>query len=121
MLRDADDARSDGSGHDPVRVGVLVNGAFYRDPVTLAKAAATVDQISGGRLEFSLGGAWACQEFKAYGLPFRPLQERYDRLDEALQIIKALWSSPGRPSRDVITGSRMHPASRNPGSSRTRR
>lgn len=77
-----------------VRVGVLVNGVLYRDPVTLAKAAATVDQISGGRLEFSLGGAWARREFKAYGLPFRPLQERYDRLDEALQIIKALWSEP---------------------------
>jgi alkanesulfonate monooxygenase SsuD/methylene tetrahydromethanopterin reductase-like flavin-dependent oxidoreductase (luciferase family) len=74
------------------RVGVLVNGVLYRDPVTLAKAAATVDQISGGRLEFSLGGAWARREFKAYGLPFRPLEERYERLDEALQIIKSLWS-----------------------------
>ena len=42
-----------------VRIGVLVNGVLYRDPATLAKAAATVDQITGGRLEFSLGGAWA--------------------------------------------------------------
>jgi F420-dependent oxidoreductase-like protein len=77
-----------------VRVGVLVNGVLYRDPVTLAKAAATVDQISGGRLEFSLGGAWARKEFKAYGLPFPPLEERYDRLDEALEIVKSLWSLP---------------------------
>ncbi|MGP8205513.1 MAG: LLM class flavin-dependent oxidoreductase [Acidimicrobiales bacterium] len=77
-----------------VRVGVLVNGVLYRDPVTLAKAAATVDNISGGRLEFSLGGAWARREFKAYGLPFRSLEERYERLDEALAIIKSLWSLP---------------------------
>ena len=75
-----------------VRIGVLVNGVLYRDPATLAKSAALVDHISGGRLEFSLGAAWAEREFRAYGLPFPSLTERYERLDEALQIVKSLWS-----------------------------
>ena len=74
-----------------VRIGVLVNGVLYRDPATLAKSAALVDHISGGRLEFSLGAAWAEREFRAYGLPFPSLAERYDRLEEALQIVTSLW------------------------------
>jgi alkanesulfonate monooxygenase SsuD/methylene tetrahydromethanopterin reductase-like flavin-dependent oxidoreductase (luciferase family) len=74
------------------RIGVLVTGVLYRDPATLAKACAQVDQMSGGRLEFSLGAAWAEREFHAYGLDFPPLAERYARLGEAIQIIKSLWS-----------------------------
>ncbi|WP_167587481.1 TIGR03560 family F420-dependent LLM class oxidoreductase [Kineococcus rubinsiae] len=77
-----------------VRIGVLVAGVLYRDPATLAKSAALVDHISGGRLEFSLGAAWAEREFDAYGLPFPPLAERYERLEEALQIVGQLWSRP---------------------------
>ena len=61
-------------------------------PATLAKAAAQVDHMSGGRLDFSLGAAWAEREFRAYGLAFPPLSERYQRLEEALQIVKLLWS-----------------------------
>jgi F420-dependent oxidoreductase-like protein len=79
---------------EKVRIGVLVNGVLYRDPGTLAKAAALVDNISGGRLEFSLGAAWAEREFRAYGLDFPPLAERYERLDEVLQIVRSLWSEP---------------------------
>jgi F420-dependent oxidoreductase-like protein len=75
-----------------VRIGALVNGVLYRDPATLAKSAALVDQISGGRLEFSLGAAWAEREFQAYGLPYPAIAERYGRLDEALQIVRSLWS-----------------------------
>lgn len=75
-----------------IRIGTLVNGVLYRDPATLAKAGALVDQISGGRLEFTLGAAWAEREFVAYGLPYPALPERYARLDEALQIVKALWT-----------------------------
>lgn len=75
-----------------VRFGVLVSGVLYRDPATLAKSAALADQISGGRLEFSLGAAWAEREFAAYGLPYPGLAERYARLDEALQIVKLLWT-----------------------------
>ena len=76
------------------RFGALVNGVLYRDPATLAKAAAQVDEISGGRLDFSLGAAWAEREFKAYGLNFPSLEERHARLDEALEIVKLLWSQP---------------------------
>jgi F420-dependent oxidoreductase-like protein len=74
------------------RIGVLVNGVLYRDPATLAKSAALVDEISGGRLEFSLGAAWAEREFRAYGIDYPALSERYARLDEALQIVKSLWT-----------------------------
>ncbi|HXR23342.1 MAG TPA: LLM class flavin-dependent oxidoreductase [Acidimicrobiales bacterium] len=74
------------------RIGVLVNGVLYRPPAVLAKAAAQVDEMSGGRLDFSLGAAWAEREFKAYGLDFPPLAERYARLDEALRLVKLLWA-----------------------------
>jgi F420-dependent oxidoreductase-like protein len=76
------------------RFGVLIAGVLYRDPATLAKSAAQVDQMSGGRLEFTLGAAWAEREFRAYGLPFPSLAERYERTDEALQVVKALWTQP---------------------------
>ena len=76
------------------RIGVLIAGVAYRDPVTLAKSAAQVDQMSGGRLEFSLGAAWAKREFEVYGLPFPPLAQRYERLDEALDLVKLLWTEP---------------------------
>jgi alkanesulfonate monooxygenase SsuD/methylene tetrahydromethanopterin reductase-like flavin-dependent oxidoreductase (luciferase family) len=74
------------------RIGVMVNGVLYRHPAVLAKAAAQVDEMSGGRLDFSLGAAWAEREFRAYGLGFPPLAERYARLDEALQLVKLLWA-----------------------------
>jgi len=75
-----------------IRLGSLVNGVLYRDPATLAKSAATIDQISHGRLEFALGASWAEREFHAYGLPFPPVKERMGRLEEALQVVEALWS-----------------------------
>jgi alkanesulfonate monooxygenase SsuD/methylene tetrahydromethanopterin reductase-like flavin-dependent oxidoreductase (luciferase family) len=75
-----------------IRIGVLVNGVMYRGPAVLAKAAAQVDEMSDGRLEFTLGAAWAEREFTAYGMDFPPLPERYRRLDEALEVVKLLWS-----------------------------
>ncbi len=77
-----------------VRLGALVNGVLYRDPATLVKSAVTVDHISGGRLEFALGAAWAEREFHAYGLPYPPVGERMARLEEALEIVRALWTQP---------------------------
>jgi alkanesulfonate monooxygenase SsuD/methylene tetrahydromethanopterin reductase-like flavin-dependent oxidoreductase (luciferase family) len=77
-----------------VRIGSLCEGVMYRDPATLAKAAAMVDQISDGRLEFTLGPAWAEREFRTYGLHFAAPGERLRRLDEALTIIKSLWTEP---------------------------
>jgi F420-dependent oxidoreductase-like protein len=77
-----------------IRIGALVNGVMYRDPATLAKAAVTVDHMSGGRLEFALGAAWAEREFRAYGLPYPPVGERMSRLEEALDIVTSLWTEP---------------------------
>ncbi|MGC8626293.1 MAG: TIGR03560 family F420-dependent LLM class oxidoreductase [Acidimicrobiales bacterium] len=73
------------------RIGALVNGVLYRHPVVLAKAVAQVDEMSEGRVELTLGAAWAEREFRAFGLGFPSLQERYERLDEALQVVKLLW------------------------------
>jgi len=77
-----------------IGVGSLVNGVLYRDPGTLAKSAATLDQISSGRLQFALGAAWAEREFHAFGLPFPPLAERLARLEEALSVVIMLWTKP---------------------------
>jgi alkanesulfonate monooxygenase SsuD/methylene tetrahydromethanopterin reductase-like flavin-dependent oxidoreductase (luciferase family) len=77
-----------------VRIGALVNGVAYRHPAILAKASAQVDQMSEGRLEFSLGAGWAAKEFHTYGLEFPSLTERYARLEEAMQLVKLLWREP---------------------------
>ena len=76
-----------------LRLGCLVTGVTYRHPAVLAKIATTVDIISNGRLEFGLGAAWHEFEHRAYGIPFYTMKERQDRLEEALQVIKLLWSS----------------------------
>jgi F420-dependent oxidoreductase-like protein len=75
-----------------LRLGALVNGVVYRHPVVLAKATAQLDQMSGGRVEFSLGAGWAEREFRTYGMDFPPLAERYARLEEAMQLVKLLWT-----------------------------
>jgi alkanesulfonate monooxygenase SsuD/methylene tetrahydromethanopterin reductase-like flavin-dependent oxidoreductase (luciferase family) len=77
-----------------VRIGALVNGVLYRHPAILAKAAAQVDEMTGGRLEFTLGAAWAEREFRSFGLEFPNLSERYQRLAEALELVKLLWTQP---------------------------
>ncbi len=74
------------------RVGCAVTGNAYRHPAVLAKAAATVDHLSGGRLEFGIGAGWAENEHSMLGLPFGTAAERADRLDEACQIIRSLWT-----------------------------
>ena len=74
------------------RVGCLVTGVTYRNPAVLAKMAVTVDHISGGRLEFGLGAAWHEAEHRSYGIPFPSAGERIAILDEALRVIKALWT-----------------------------
>jgi len=77
-----------------VRLGILVTGNTYRHPAVLAKMATTVDHISGGRLEFGLGGAWHTYEHQAFAIPFHTTKERLARLDEAAQMIKLLWTQP---------------------------
>ncbi len=75
-----------------VRLGVLVTSNTFRNPALLAKMATTVDLLSHGRLEFGIGGGWFEREHLAYGVPFYTKKERAARLDEALQVIKALWT-----------------------------
>lgn len=75
-----------------VRIGCLASGVTYRHPAVLAKMATTVDIISSGRLEFALGVAWHEYEHQAYGIPFYTVKEREDRLEEAVQLIRALWT-----------------------------
>ncbi len=81
-------------GTKRVRIGCMVTGNTYRHPGVLAKMATTVDHISGGRLEFGLGAAWAEIEHTMLGLEFGTAGDRLDRLDEACQIILSLWTKP---------------------------
>jgi F420-dependent oxidoreductase-like protein len=73
-----------------VRFGCLVTGNTYRHPVVLAKMAVTIDHLSGGRLEFGIGAAWAEIEHTMYGI--EGLDHRVGRLSESLQVIKSLWT-----------------------------
>jgi F420-dependent oxidoreductase-like protein len=75
-----------------VRIGSLVAGNTYRHPAVVANIAATIDHISGGRLVLGLGAGWQENEHRAYGLEFYTVGERLRRLDEACQVIKALFS-----------------------------
>jgi alkanesulfonate monooxygenase SsuD/methylene tetrahydromethanopterin reductase-like flavin-dependent oxidoreductase (luciferase family) len=73
-----------------VRIGVLVYSVGYRHPAVLANAVATIDHLSGGRAEASLGAGWAKDEYDAYGLPFPAVGERIDMLEEGVQCIAGL-------------------------------
>jgi F420-dependent oxidoreductase-like protein len=73
-----------------LRVGVLVTGNVYRHPAVLANMAATLDIISNGRLELGLGAGWNQEECDAYGIELPPLKERFDRFDEACQVVLGL-------------------------------
>ncbi|MBD3785264.1 MAG: TIGR03560 family F420-dependent LLM class oxidoreductase, partial [Micrococcales bacterium] len=77
-----------------IRLGTLVTSATFRLPGPLAVAVAGVDQMSGGRVELGLGAGWFEKEHHAYGIPFPPLRERFDRLEEQLAVITGLWSAP---------------------------
>ena len=76
-----------------VRLGTLVVGNTYRHPPVLAKQAAQVDIISGGRLTLGIGGAWQQNEHEAYGIDFHTVGERLRRLEEAVQIIRSLFDN----------------------------
>jgi alkanesulfonate monooxygenase SsuD/methylene tetrahydromethanopterin reductase-like flavin-dependent oxidoreductase (luciferase family) len=73
-----------------VRIGVLVLGMNYRHPAVLANALCTIDQLSGGRLEIGLGAGWHVPEYTAYGIPFLPIKERMDILEEGVQVVRLL-------------------------------
>ena len=76
-----------------LRLGVLVTGMPYRHPAVLANMAATVDIISGGRLELGLGAGWNEEESQGYGIDLGTLKERFDRFDEGVEVILALLTN----------------------------
>src|SRR5688572_3313789 len=76
-----------------IRLGTLVSPITFRLPGPLAIAVAQVDAMSGGRVELGIGTGWFDQEHTAYGIPFPPLGERMDRLEEQLEVITGLWGT----------------------------
>ncbi|GLY94748.1 TIGR03560 family F420-dependent LLM class oxidoreductase [Actinoplanes sp. NBRC 103695] len=78
-----------------IRLGTLVTSATFRLPGPLAISVAQVDEMSGGRVELGLGGGWFEREHAAYGIPFPPTGERFDRLEEQLEIVTGLWTADG--------------------------
>ena len=77
---------------DELRIGTLVWGVDYRHPVVLAKSAATLHLISGGRHEFGIGAGWMETDYVEAGIPYDRPGVRIERLDEALQIIRSMWA-----------------------------
>jgi F420-dependent oxidoreductase-like protein len=81
-----------------IRLGTMVTAATFRLPAVLAISVAQVDAMSGGRVELGLGTGWFEAEHSAYGIPFPSVKERFDRLEEQLEIVTGLWAAPGRYS-----------------------
>lgn len=77
-----------------VKLGTLMTAGTFRQPAVVAIAAATVDQMSGGRVCLGIGTGWYEREHQALGIPFPSIGERFDRLEEAMQIITGLWTTP---------------------------
>src|SRR5215470_17165338 len=77
-----------------IRLGTLMTAATFRLPGPLAITVAQVDQMSRGRVELGLGAGWFEAEHAAYGIPFPPLGERFEMLEEQLAIITGLWETP---------------------------
>jgi F420-dependent oxidoreductase-like protein len=80
-----------------VTLGTLVTGVIYRYPGILAKTVTTLDVLSRGRAYLGIGAAWYEREAHAFGVPFPPMAERFERLEEALQIIHQMWSEETGP------------------------
>jgi F420-dependent oxidoreductase-like protein len=79
-----------------IRLGTMVTGVTYRQPGVLVKTATTLDVLSGGRAYFGVGAAWNEDEHRGLGVPFPPLAERFERLEETLRIAMQMWSDDGR-------------------------
>jgi F420-dependent oxidoreductase-like protein len=77
-----------------IRLGALVASSTFRLPGPLAVSVAQIDAMSAGRVELGLGTGWFDDEHRAYGIPFPPLRERFDRLEEQLEIATGLWTTP---------------------------
>lgn len=77
-----------------IRLGTLVTSATFRHPGPLAISVAEVDAMSSGRVEFGIGAGWFADEHRAYAIPFPDLGERFTRLEEQLEIITGMWTTP---------------------------
>ncbi len=82
---------------ESVRLGLLVTGVTYREPGLLAKIVATLDVLSGGRAQLGIGAAWYEREHRGLGVEFPPVAERFERLEEAIQICLQMWSDDDGP------------------------
>jgi F420-dependent oxidoreductase-like protein len=80
-----------------VQLGTLVTGVIYRHPGILVKTATTLDVLSGGRAYLGIGAGWNEQESRGLGVPFPPLKERFEQLEEALQIAHQMWKDDRQP------------------------
>src|ERR1700751_2202040 len=80
-----------------VKLLTVVTAVVYREPGLLAKAVTTLDVLSGGRAMLGIGAAWNEDEARGLGLFFPPLKERFERLEETLQIMKQMWSDSDAP------------------------
>src|SRR5690606_16699662 len=88
-----------------IRLGSLVTASTFRQPGMLATVVSTVDEMSGGRVELGIGTGWYEREHEAFGIPFPPVAERFDRLAEQLEIITGLWhTEPGAGNGISFTG-----------------
>jgi F420-dependent oxidoreductase-like protein len=96
-----------------IHLGSLVSPVTFRLPGNLAKLVATVDEMSGGRVELGMGAGWNELEHAAYGIPFPSVRERFDMLEEALAIVHGLWTEPDGWSFDgthwQVRDARFHP------------
>jgi len=86
---------------DRIRLGTLVTGVTYRHPGLLAKTVATLDVLSRGRVFLGIGAAWYEREHVGLGVPFPPLAERFERLEESIQIAQQMWSDDDGPYEGV--------------------
>jgi F420-dependent oxidoreductase-like protein len=81
------------AGHtQTMTLGLLVTGVTYRHPGLLAKIVTTLDVVSGGRAQLGIGAAWYEREHRGLGVPYPPVAERFERLEETLQICLQMWS-----------------------------
>ena len=92
---------------DRIRLGTLVTSMTFRFPGMLAITAAQVDVMSAGRVELGLGAGWFDPEHDAHGIPFPPLRERFEMLEEQLRIILGMWATP-KDERFSFDGAHYH-------------
>ena len=92
-----------------IKLGAMVTGVTYRYPGILVKTATALDVLSGGRSYFGIGAAWNEKEHAGLGVPFPPLKERFELLEETLQVAHQMWSGEDAAVRRQASASRPHP------------